>query len=447
MGLFRKSKLVNPKPYFESAENFIKKSGMIDKDNHNILLSKNVRISAIDRHIREYRNIAVLGQHATGKTTGYAEKNILMGDGNYVITSNCGYLYNRVKDNESLKEKGYRLKLFSPIREDSLWYNPLKYAKDNNNCIDVICTELLNSRGNDIRDEIFFKQKRMLLWAVLSYVTNYSENNNFKEVYKIFCDKDYRNSIFGEKFDEEEWKKNGSIEEIRLFHSSMILPQKTLDGCMLDICIALTPFISDKYTKDELDLINGLNKEKMMLFIDPYFDNPAFSPIIKILLYQIFDSIYKYREEKMTYENDDWTRPVIKCIFDDFQYLPLPEIFVTVLCTCTKFGVSVSILFQNIEQIIGKYGEKGQIMLCNIGTFIFLYPADEETAEWESKMLGSTTTTVSIKTGMHGTETSKLIKEERLMSVEELKAINFDYCIIHMHNRPYIIDESVRFYE
>ena len=468
MGLFKREKenyitLKNGRKvtdiHFCTPNTFRKKAkeyGFIS-DKHNILLSKNVKISAENDNLKinNYRNIAIIGSCGYDRKYNerfkYVEENILVGEGNYVITFDgievSDGIYQKVKDNVSLKEKGYRLALFDPLVDTGLKYNPLLYASHSDEeTVGYLCDEILNREGNEKLNPLVFNRKYDLFYAVMNYVVYWSENKTFKEVYKIFTDEEYRKSIFGEIFNKDEWEKRNKLIPIKWYFVSLErineMENYTVDDCIKEICEALEPFLIDKINgEDELNL-NDLNEGKLMLFIK----NSAYcisrepqiiSQIINMLMYQIAYIIQKYR--RCYYENERLNElPFIKIIINKFDSITLPAYFYDSLQYFPGYAVSVSIIASTIDGIEKQSGEWYYTLMKSMYTYIFLHTTDDRTLQWESWTLGTRILRERRSYRYHaGISKCWTPPEVPLLTKEVLSKLDIDNCLIFFSGSYY----------
>ena len=158
------------------------------------------------------------------------------------------------------------------------------------------------------------------------------------------------------------------------------------------------PIVSKNTSKSEFKIHDLMNSDKpvsLYLIIQPS-DKDRLMPLVRLMVNQILRKLV----EKMEFE-DGKTKKSYKhkmlLMFDEFTSLGKLDIFQESLAYMAGYGIKAFIIIQDTAQLHNAYG-KDEAITSNCHIKIAFAPNKIETAEWLSKMTGTTTITKSMIT-------------------------------------------------
>ena len=402
---------------------------MVNKNGHNLLLSKNCSISLNHRETRRFPNALIVGATNVGKTYGFVRQNILAMKDNYIVLDNNGFLYKDLK--QMLLNNDYTVKYYRPYDDKEIEpddknrvnYNPFAYIQSENDISRLVVSILGEEPSNSVLSEginkpLWWKIEFNILKAFMTYIWKEDEDKSMHRLMDLICNPKIADEIFtGDKqYYNAYWETKNCLSE------------KTFKSIMMDLRTYLMPYVIQDIKEDTINIEDFKAKDKQILFIDT--GKMLTNQTVKTLLENIFAVLYRYVNDKdMTYH----TIPV-KFFLDEFDRLPKIECLLEVLQTSPKYNVSINIIIQAISQLQQYYGQNWTNIPLNCDIFLFYATKSMETAEWISNMLGVTTTYSSNK---------GFIKDQYVMTKNDILKMDADNCIIDIKDVPLVLDEKI----
>lgn len=121
----------------------------------------------------------------------------------------------------------------------------------------------------------------------------------------------------------------------------------------------------------------------------------------------------------------------LRMILDEFANIGKIPDFEKKVATIRKYEISVNIILQSLTQLKAMYEKNWSELTGNCDTTIYLGGgADEETAEWVSKLLGKETRTIQSESYGKSGSVSMNKQGVELLAPAELRVLNEDHCIV-----------------
>ena len=382
--------------------------GFYKKD---IFLSKNVKF---DKHYfteyecYEWKPILVMGCVGSGKTYGYARKNILNMTNSYIVTDINDELYNHTS--EILKNNGYNIIKVSI--KDGLYFNPIKFG-----LVDNIVRSIFAFADKENKEENKFfgfdlTNEKILLSAIISYVVYYEKDDkkNFKRVLEILQDDNRFDYLFTETT-----LKNEDIEYCYK-RKNYLTTDKYTTNYISNLIELIKPLA-------EADTYNDLDTSKQRIFSDPekynqivYIDvtdvNTYTDKVILNILLTDFLFVYCQREN-------------YHFIFDNFQMLNHNQLLADYLTKTTNIA-SMSILVHNLREL-DVNGVSKQLILLKKPIIVCYHLTDEDDIHYIHELLPKNKVAVYNELGEQLFPELKYIIEE-----SEIKYMPKEKCIVYL---------------
>lgn len=124
-------------------------------------------------------------------------------------------------------------------------------------------------------------------------------------------------------------------------------------------------------------------------------------------------------------------------ILDEFANIGQVPDFDKKISTSRSRGIQFSVILQNLDQLEAVYEKSYETIIGNCDTHVFLGSNSQKTVEYFSKALGEKTVereSISVnkdrQNWMQGKQVSDQINARALMTPDELRRFDNDYCII-----------------
>ena len=403
---------------------------------------KNKRLSAKE----SFNHLALFSRTGGGKTTSYVLPNIYKlakQNCSMVITDLSGEIYE--KTSAYLNSQGFRIYVLDPSNlDESIRYNPLAFAKDSVS-IDRVCEILIASAG--------FKTNKAdaKIWSdgaknVISILIRTLNNEDIEEKYKNLANVRFLLNNFGKHKivtkiinDKEIPVSEPVIEEFlkryadeKTFNDYIGLANanpKTTQGFISTALAALSPIgINDDLEKltytNSIDF-KKLREEKSVIYmrVDEQ-ELEQYSFLLNLFYTQLFNNVMKKRPTPKDLH--------LYCLLDEFGNMNIPK-FSSIITTIRKYNVSVSIILQNINQLISKYSqeEAKTILEGGIASKLVYSGADLSLATELEKMFGTKET---LKQQADGT---KRYEKESVMDISEIRTMKDNEALfIYANKKP-----------
>jgi type IV secretory pathway TraG/TraD family ATPase VirD4 len=396
----------------EISKNVVEFNQKVSKyGNKGLRLSRYISIS-YDR-IQTNFNTLVVGNTNSGKTDGYVMKNILNMNGNYVVTTKNGYLYDKLKD--LLRMNGYNVYLFSMKREDSIHYNPLlhlveKDGKINSDLYNLLLDEILPEKEDE--NVLLTKAKRTIFNYVVKDVLENYPSKTFRQVYDILLtDMDLSKKVF--------------------------VSEDVFEQAIAEITRALKPYLHERFNADNIEIkFNRLplqEADRFALFIDLDRDTDEYNGVFNLFVKQLFNVIQNNVNEFYA-ENPNAMEIALDKLFymnfilDDFCDMPKIESLGILLSMTRMKFITISIITQGMYQLSNYLGNQLNTILANIGIFILYQSNGRETLEYFSNLF------------MKNGQDSSLYP---LFSMEKLVMLPIDMVGIYFLDNKPVFDKAI----
>ncbi len=414
----------------------IKGDGMMSKQDEIKLFSrfndgllidgKSKRLSAKN----SFNHLALLSRTGGGKTTAYVLPNIYKlatENCSMVITDLSGEIYE--KTSTYLHNQGFKVLILDPKHlHESIRYNPLEYAKDSVS-IDMVSEILLASsglKGQKAEDKIWSDGAKNFI-SILIKVLNATGDRRFTNLANVR----YMLNNFGkdgEPLDEfvKRYADDKTFSEYKGFVNGN---EKTIQSFISTASAALSPI----GINDNLEILTythsidfkQFRKEKTVVFIrieQQYQEQYSF--LLNLFYAQLFNVMMDSLPSKKDLP--------LYCLLDEFGNMNIPR-FSSIITTIRKYNVSISIILQNINQLIQQYSqnEAKTILDGGIATKLVYSGADLDLASNLEKMFGYKE---SKKMQSNGTYS---YKKENVMDVSEIRTMKDNEALfVYANKKP-----------
>lgn len=353
----------------------------------------------VTRNLGRNMNFAVFGSSGSGKSYSFSRPNILTriynGD-SYIVTDPSGELYT---DTAALAEKkGYTVKVLNLKNPTSSnGWNPLDVLFDSDpiavqtKTMNLVHTILVNTTEEGMKEDPFFsKAEENLLKALIQYV---AVSDNFKgEPYERHLGTVY--DLLAKLAAQE-----GILEEIselpdsdpakaswKVFQSSGKLKSNFITGLASRIEIFQSDIIKEMFSHSEMDLM--LPGEKKCAY---YIVSSISSDKMRFLLSLFFSCAF---ESLITLAENNKSNKVnvpVYFLLDEFKAIGKINSFADKVANVRKYGISISMIFQDLNQLKQAYPNDYESILSNCDTWLVLGVNDEATKKRLSERTGIAT--------------------------------------------------------
>jgi len=344
---------------------------------------KSKRLSAKE----SFNHLALFSRTGGGKTSSYVLPNIYKLASqkcSMVITDLSGEIYD--KTSAYLHNQGFKIYVLDPKNlDESIRYNPLEYAKDSMS-IDMLSEILIASsglKGTKAEDKIWSDGAKNFI-SILIKVLNETNDKRYMNLANVR----YMLNNFGkvgEPLDEfiKRYADDKTFSEYKGFISGN---EKTIQSFISTASVALSPIgINDnleKLTYSHSIDFKKFREEKSVVFIkieQQYQEQYSF------LLNLFYSQLFNVMMDKLPTAKDLH----LYCLLDEFGNMNIPR-FSSIITTIRKYNVSISIILQNINQLIKQYSqnEAKTILDGGIASKLIYSGADLDLASDLEKMFG-----------------------------------------------------------
>lgn len=353
---------IDPRPYKDKA--FHKK---VNEDaSPNMILSEHYKKSLrMPDDNTCNNNVLFVGQPGNGKVGNFLIPNLLNMNASFVVLDPIGEMLGEC--GLVLKEHGYKIKVLNiDDMEHSYCYNPLKYVKTEADVKTIVDCLIKNTKGlGSKNDEFFIYAEKLFYSACIFYLIDHCNNEEKKNLLSL------KNMINASTVDND--ASNTKSELDKLFDE---LPKESLawkyykafkqiggkteeqirTSCIYRVELFSALPVTNLIKKDELEL-EAISDEKTALFVITPQYNAKYTFFSAILYSQVVNTL-KYSSENKKKNNDDKKfRYPVRLMMNDFIGIGVIPDFLDELSNMNKYGVSATIVLQNIYQFEKKYGK------------------------------------------------------------------------------------------
>ena len=391
-----------------------------------LLDGKNKRLSAKD----SFNHLALFSRTGGGKTSSYVLPNIYTlakEKCSMVITDLSGEIYD--KTSTYLHNQGFKIYILDPKNlDESIRYNPLEYATDSMTT-DMVSEILLSSsglKGTKPEDKIWSDGAKNIISIFIKTLKSIGDNRFVNLANVRYLLNNFGST--GEPLDEfmKRYADDKTFAEYKGFVSGN---EKTIQSFVSTASTALSPIgINDnleKLTYSHSIDFERLRKEKSVVYIrveQQYQEQYSF------LLNLFYSQLFNVMMDKLPTKQD----LSLYCLLDEFGNMNIPR-FSTIITTIRKYNVSVSIIMQNINQLIDRYSrsEAKTILDGGIASKLIYSGADLDLATELEKMFGHKESLKQQADGKH------YYNKESVMSVSEIRTMKDNEALfVYANKKP-----------
>lgn len=338
------------------------------------------------------RFVLIVGPPGSGKTSRYSLPNLLHTaqvdrERSLLITDPKGEIYRNMAG--LLRERGFEIRsvnLLHPRSSDR--YNPMDYVHSVEEAFRLANTIISNTSGQTVSGDAFWTNaERSLLACLIWYVKTqlapeYQHLAGVLALGNAFArDKDLMDNVFGEKALNETAK--------RLYGQVASLSDKTRDGVFIGFAVRLqlwaSPEIAGLTAKSDFSL-RDLGRKPVALFLIIPDHHSTYQALTSLFFDQAFQELIGEADEsggRLRYE--------VRFMLEEMANIGRIPDLEKRLATIRSRGILVEMVLQTMGQLKALYGEAWNTIVGCADTIIALAANDQETAEWLSKRLGTST--------------------------------------------------------
>lgn len=436
-----------------------KKKADLEKEDRNIILSQEVRMSLNTRQHRENLNVLVIGGSGSGKSRFYVKPNIMQMNTSYVVTDPKGELLRSC--GRLLEKNGYNVRVFNLIdMKHSNNYNPFAYIFDkkydeNGNetertvnktsVIKMINVLMQNTKqeGATGGDQFWDDATKALLTAISFYLLESPniepEMQNFAMVMRFLklAEVDENNPKAKSQLDlmmDELESNNPGAMAVSYYKDFKKAAGETAKSILISCAVRLQAFnlpaVADLTHTDTISLETTGDVKTAIFIIIPSSDN-TFNFLAAMMYSQLFDTLY----DRANFRFGGRLPVHVRCLLDEFANIGTIPNFDKLIATMRSMEISANVIIQNTAQLKAMYEKTHEVIMGNCDSFIFLGGKEQSTLKMISELLGKETIDVVAQNRSKGRRNNSVsinnsIQGRELMTQDELSVMPIDRCIV-----------------
>ena len=377
----------------------------------------------------------MLDGSGSGKSASFSIPNACQMLGSYVFTDPKGELYDKTAG--FLKRNGYEIKVLNLVRpQNSDGYNPLMHISSELD-VDVIANTIV--KGQKIEgssaDPYWDDMAEMLLKALIYYLiaTRPEEEQNLASCAELVR---AANTNGGSNMLTELINQLPYDHPARMYYKSIeIAPEKTYGSILSSLQSKLGKFdskeIAELTSTDTIDF-EEIGKKKTAVYVISSDTHTAYDFLLTIFFAQMIQQLYDFAD----LQGGALPMPTY-FILDEFANIGKVPDFDKKISTSRSRKIQFSVILQNLDQLEAVYDKSYETIIGNCDTHVFLGSNSQKTVEYFSKALGEKTVardSISVnkdrQNWMQGKSVSDQINARALLTPDELRRFDNDYCII-----------------
>ena len=371
----------------------------------------------------------------SGKSASFSIPNAYQMLGSYVFTDPKGELYDKTAG--FLQNNGYDIKVLNLVRpQNSDGYNPLMHISSELD-VDVIAHTIIKGQkveGSNA-DPYWDDMAEMLLKALIYYLiaTRPQEEQNLASCAELVraANAKGNNNLLTELMEQLPYD-----HPARMYYKSIeIAPEKTYGSILSTLQSKLGKFdsreIAELTSTDTIDF-EEIGKRKTAVYVISSDTHTAYDFLLTIFFAQMIQQLYDFAD----LQGGRLPMPTF-FILDEFANIGQVPDFDKKISTSRSRGIQFSVILQNLDQLEAVYEKSYETIIGNCDTHVFLGSNSQKTVEYFSKALGEKTverTSISVnkdrQNWMQGKSVSDQINARALLTPDELRRFDNDYCII-----------------
>lgn len=416
---------------------------------NNMILSNDVFLNMDTKKTRFNNNVLVIGGSGSGKSRFFVKPNILQANCNYVVTDPAGEMLASM--GTFLENQGYEIRVFNLVEMDkSHCYNPFKYIRKDEDVLTMIDCLIVNTTPPNTKggDQFWVKSETALLQALCFYLIEkcVSEEQNFGSVMELLrlAEVDENNPDRQSPLDVMFSKlkaENPSSMAVKSYDIFKMGAGKTLKSILISCGVRLQVFnlqaVANLTNVDTIDLASiGTGDGKKALFVITPQASETYNFLVSMLYSQLFETLY-FEGNKLI-EQDKSFKHEVRFLLDEFVNIGQIPQFTKKLATMRKYGISCSIIIQNLAQIKALYEKDWETIIGNCDSMIFLGGLEYSTLEYISNIMGTQTIRTRNEGRSRGKNSSSSLNYQRtqrkLMNPDEVGNMDNSMCIIKIRS-------------
>lgn len=386
-----------------------------------------------------------------GKSSAYSIPNAYQRLGSYIFTDPKGELYDSTAG--YLKSQGYEIKVLNLVRPQySDGYNPLMHISSEID-VDVIANTIIKGQSAAKGSDPFWDDSaEMLLKALIYYLiaTRPEEEQNLASCSELVR---AANSNGGSNLLTDLINQLPYDHPARMYYKSIeIAPEKTYSSILSTLQSKLGKFdskeIAELTSTDTIDF-EEIGQKKTALYVISSDTHTAYDFLLTIFFSQLIQQLYDFADK-------NGGKLPIRTFFilDEFANIGKIPDFDKKISTSRSRGISFSVILQNLDQLEAVYEKSYETIIGNCDTHLFLGSNSQKTVEYFSKALGEKTITRDNLTKSRdkdnkysGKNISDQIMARALLTPDELRRFDNDYCIIFVKGVRPIKDKKFYYFK
>lgn len=416
---------------------------------NNMILSNDVFLNMDTKKTRFNNNVLVIGGSGSGKSRFFVKPNILQANCNYVVTDPAGEMLASM--GTFLENQGYEIRVFNLVEMDkSHCYNPFKYIRKDEDVLTMIDCLIVNTTPPNTKggDQFWVKSETALLQALCFYLIEkcVPEEQNFGSVMELLrlAEVDENNPDRQSPLDVMFSKlkaENPSSMAVKSYDIFKMGAGKTLKSILISCGVRLQVFnlqaVANLTNVDTIDLASiGTGDDKKALFVITPQASETYNFLVSMLYSQLFETLY-FEGNKLI-EQDKSFKHEVRFLLDEFVNIGQIPQFTKKLATMRKYGISCSIIIQNLAQIKALYEKDWETIIGNCDSMIFLGGLEYSTLEYISNIMGTQTIRTRNEGRSRGKNSSSSLNYQRtqrkLMNPDEVGNMDNSMCIIKIRS-------------
>ena len=386
-----------------------------------------------------------------GKSSAYSIPNAHQELGSYIFTDPKGELYDSTAG--YLKSKGYEIKVLNLVRPQySDGYNPLMHISSEID-VDVIANTIVKGQGEGSKSDPYWEDMaEMLLKALIYYLiaTRPEEEQNLASCAELVR---AANNNGGSNLLTDLINQLPYDHPARMYYKSIeIAPDKTYSSILSSLQSKLGKFdskeIAELTSTDTIDF-EEIGQKKTAVYVISSDTHTAYDFLLTIFFSQLIQQLYDFADK-------NGGKLPVKTFFilDEFANIGRIPDFDKKISTSRSRGISFSVILQNLDQLEAVYDKSYETIIGNCDTHLFLGSNSQKTVEYFSKALGETTITRDSLSKSKdkdnkysGKSVSDQIMARALLTPDELRRFDNDYCIIFVKGVRPIKDKKFYYFK
>jgi type IV secretion system protein VirD4 len=351
------------------------------------------------------RFVLVIGPPGSGKTSRYSLPNLIhaatVDKGRSILaTDPKGELYRNMAG--LLRQRGFEVRainLLHPQASDR--YNPMDYVRTVEDAFRLANTIITNTSGHSVTGDAFWTNaERSLLACLIWYVKTalkpeHQHPGTVLTLGTAFAkDAELMEALF---------TAEGLEPSVRTLYEQISgLSDKTRDGVFIGFAVRLQLWTSDEIaalTAASDFNLRDLGRKPMALFLIIPDHHSTYQAITSLFFDQAFQELIGEADE-----SGGRLKCEVRFMLEEMANIGRIPDLEKRLATIRSRGILVEMVLQTMGQLKALYGEAWNTVVGCADTIVALAANDQETAEWLSKRLGTTTIRT---TSTSSTETEK----------------------------------------